>query len=232
MQFPYPLERARLIKRYKRFLSDHELESGETVTAHCANPGGMIGLKEPGMETWLSPANNPKRKLKWDWQLAHADGGLVGINTSHPNGLVAEAIEAGAVPELTGYETLRREVKYGVNSRIDILLEQAGRPSCYVEIKNCHLKRDKLAEFPDAVTARGAKHMGELANMVEAGHRAAVFYVIQRMDCPGFAVAEDIDPTYAAALRDAMARGVEALAYSCRLTPDEIVLDKAVPLHL
>ncbi|MEM7123843.1 MAG: DNA/RNA nuclease SfsA [Pseudomonadota bacterium] len=232
MRFPTPLERARLVKRYKRFLSDHELESGDVVTAHCANPGGMIGLKEPGMETWLSPANNPKRKLQWDWQLAHADGGLVGINTSHPNGLVAEAIEAGAIPELTGYESLRREVKYGANSRIDILLEQADRPPCYVEIKNCHLKRDKLAEFPDAVTARGAKHMGELANMVEAGNRAAVFYVIQRMDCPGFAVADDIDPTYAAALRDAMARGVEAYAYSCRLTPDEIVLDKAVPLHL
>ena len=162
MQFSTPLERARLVKRYKRFLSDHELETGETVTAHCANPGGMIGLKEPGMETWLSPANNPKRKLQWDWQLAHADGGLVGINTSHPNGLVAEAIEAGTVPEFTGYETLRREVKYGVNSRIDILLEQPDRPPCYVEIKNCHLKRDKLAEFPDAVTARGAQTYGRI----------------------------------------------------------------------
>ena len=232
MLFDPPLVRAKLIQRYKRFLSDHELETGETVTAHCANPGGMIGLKEPDIETWLSPATNPKRKLKWDWQLADVDGGLVGINTNHPNGLVAEAIAAGRVPELDGYAELRREVKYGVNSRIDILLEDPDRPTCYLEIKNCHLKRETLAEFPDAVTARGAKHMGELANMVEAGHRAVVMYVVQRMDCPGFAVADDIDPNYAIALKDAMGRGVEALAYSCRLTTDEIVLDKAMPLEI
>jgi len=232
MRFAMPLVRARLVARYKRFLSDHELETGEVVTAHCANPGGMIGLKEPGIETWLGAASNPSRKLHWDWQLARADGGLVGIHTAHPNGLVAEAIEAGRIPEFAGYAGLRREVKYGVNSRIDLLLEDPGRPPCYLEIKNCHLRRRELAEFPDAVTARGAKHMGELAAMVEAGHRAAVMYVVQRMDCPGFALAEDIDPAYAAALRDAMSRGVEVYAYSCRLTTDEIVLDKAMPLHV
>ncbi len=232
MRFDPPVVRAQLIKRYKRFLSDHELENGEVVTAHCANPGGMIGLKEPGIGTWLSPATNPNRKLKWDWQMAHVDGGLVGINTGHPNGLVAEAIAAGRVSEFDGYAELRREVKYGVNSRIDILLEDPNRPACYLEIKNCHLKRETLAEFPDAVTVRGAKHMGELAKMVEAGHRAAVMYVVQRMDCPAFAVADDIDPNYAAALKDAIGRGVEALAYSCRLTTDEIVLDKAMPLEI
>jgi len=232
MRFDTPLVRARLVQRYKRFLSDHELETGEIVTAHCANPGGMIGLKEPGIETWLSRASNPNRKLAWDWQLAHVDGGLVGIHTGHPNGLVAEAIAAGGIPEVAGYAGLRREVKYGVNSRIDILLEDPDRPTCYLEIKNCHLRRGELAEFPDAVTARGAKHMRELAAMVEAGHRAIVMYVVQRMDCPAFAVAGDIDPGYAAALKDAIARGVEALAYSCRLTIDEIALDKAMPLRL
>jgi sugar fermentation stimulation protein A len=232
MKFATTPVRARLIQRYKRFLSDHELETGEVVTAHCANPGGMIGLKEPGMETWLTPATNPNRKLKWDWQLAKADGGLVGINTGHPNALVAEAIAGGRVAELAGYADLKREVKYGVNSRIDILLDGPDRPACYLEIKNCHLRREELAEFPDAVTARGAKHMGELAAMVEAGYRAVVMYVVQRMDCPGFALAGDIDPTYAAALLDARARGVEVLAYSCRLTRDEIVLDKALPLYI
>jgi sugar fermentation stimulation protein A len=232
MRFATPLVRARLIERYKRFLSDHELESGEIVTAHCANPGGMIGLKQPGMETWLMPASNPNRKLAWDWQLAKADGGLVGIHTGHPNGLVAEAIAARQIPEVAGYAGLRREVKYGVNSRIDILLEDPNRPPCYLEIKNCHLRRGELAEFPDAVTARGAKHMGELAAMAEAGNRAIVMYVVQRMDCPAFALADDIDPGYAAALKDAMGRGVEALAYSCRLNIDEIVLDKAMPLHV
>jgi sugar fermentation stimulation protein A len=232
MRFATPLVRARLVARYKRFLSDHELETGEIVTAHCANPGGMIGLKEPGIETWLGAASNPSRKLLWDWQLARADGGLVGIHTGHPNGLVAEAIEAGRIPEFAGYAGLRREVKYGVNSRIDLLLEDPGRPPCYLEIKNCHLRRGELAEFPDAVTARGAKHMGELAAMAEAGHRAIVMYVVQRMDCPAFALADDIDPGYAAALKDAVDRGVEALAYSCRLTTDEIALDKAMPLHI
>ena len=232
MRFATPLVRARLIERYKRFLSDHELESGEIVTAHCANPGGMIGLKQPGMETWLMPASNPNRKLAWDWQLAKADGGLVGIHTGHPNGLVAEAIAARQIPEVAGYAGLRREVKYGVNSRIDILLEDPNRPPCYLEIKNCHLRRGELAEFPDAVTARGAKHMGELAAMAEAGNRAIVMYVVQRMDCPAFALADDIDPGYAAALKDAIGRGVEALAYSCRLNTDEIVLDKAMPLHV
>jgi sugar fermentation stimulation protein A len=232
MRFDTPLVRARLVQRYKRFLSDHELETGEIVTAHCANPGGMIGLKQPGIETWLSRASNPHRKLAWDWQLAHVDGGLVGIHTGHPNGLVAEAIAADQIPEVVGYAGLRREVKYGVNSRIDILLEDPDRPPCYLEIKNCHLRRGELAEFPDAVTVRGAKHMGELAAMAQAGHRAIVMYVVQRMDCPAFALADDIDPGYAAAMKDAVARGVEALAYSCRLTTDEIALDKAMPLHI
>ncbi|MBN35570.1 MAG: DNA/RNA nuclease SfsA [Rhodospirillaceae bacterium] len=233
MDFPRPLRRATFVQRYKRFLSDHRLESGEVVTAHCANPGGMIGIKDPGMATWLAPAGNPKRKLQWDWELVEADDTLIGCHTGRPNALVEEAILNGTIEELSGYAELRREVKYGTNSRIDMLLTDPDRPDCYVEVKNCHMRRDTtLAEFPDAVTTRGAKHMNELALMVEAGHRSVLIYCIQRMDCEGFTTADDIDPGYDAALRDALARGVEAYAYSCRLSPQEIVIDRRLPIVL
>ncbi len=233
MRFPRPLVRATLVQRYKRFLSDHRLESGEIVTAHCANPGGMIGIRSPGMETWLAPAGNPNRKLQWDWELVHADGGLVGAHTGRPNALIEEAIGNGGIPELSGYTKLRREVRYGTNSRVDMLLTGEDRPDCYVEVKNCHMRREgTVAEFPDAVTVRGAKHMAELALMAEAGHRSVLVYCIQRMDCDGFRTAVDIDPGYDAALRDALARGVEVLPYSCRLTTEEIVTDRRLPLLL
>ncbi|MBC6439947.1 MAG: DNA/RNA nuclease SfsA [Rhodospirillales bacterium] len=238
MRFPRPLVRATLVRRYKRFLSDHRLESGEVVTAHCANPGGMIGIGTPGLVTWLQPAGNPNRKLMWDWELVEADGTLIGCHTGKPNRLVEEAILNGTVRELSGYADLRREVRYGTGSRVDMLLSDPGydpdrRPDCYVEVKNCHMRRTTtLAEFPDAVTTRGARHMTELALMVEAGHRAVLIYCIQRMDCDGFTTAADIDPGYDAALRDALARGVEAYAYSCRLTVDEIALAHRLPLVL
>jgi sugar fermentation stimulation protein A len=234
MKFPAPLLRATLIKRYKRFLSDHELEDGTVVTAHCANPGAMLGLTEPGSETWLSPADNPKRKLRYDWQMirvAPGADGLVGINTAHPNAIVAEAIQAGDVAELAGYGNLRREVKYGENSRIDILLEADGKPPCYVEIKNVHLLRGgRLAEFPDSVTQRGAKHLRELAKVAEDGGRAVMFYLVQRADCDAFALAADIDPAYAAAFAEARQSGVEALCYRCALGTREIRLDRPLPI--
>tara|TARA_B100000676_G_scaffold300289_1_gene345755 strand:+ start:13606 stop:14190 length:585 start_codon:yes stop_codon:yes gene_type:complete len=193
----------------------------------------MIGIKDPGMATWLAPAGNPKRKLQWDWELVEADDTLIGCHTGRPNALVEEAILNGTIEELSGYAELRREVKYGTNSRIDMLLTDPDRPDCYVEVKNCHMRRDTtLAEFPDAVTTRGAKHMNELALMVEAGHRSVLIYCIQRMDCEGFTTADDIDPGYDAALRDALARGVEAYAYSCRLSPQEIVIDRRLPIVL
>jgi sugar fermentation stimulation protein A len=232
MQFPDPLIRGRLIKRYKRFLSDHELENGEVVVAHCANPGAMLGLKEPGAEVWLSPSRNPARKLKYSWELLRVDGRLVGINTSHPNGIVDEAIAAGQIPELTGYDSQRREVKYGKNSRIDILLEDDAKPPCYVEIKNVHLKRNGRAEFPDSVTARGAKHLVEMSDMVAEGHRAVMVYLIQREDCDSFAIADDLDPVYAETLTKALAAGVEAICYSCKLTTEAITLDRALPIDL
>lgn len=231
MNFPDPLVKATLIKRYKRFLADVRFEDGTETTAHIANPGGMIGLKDPGMTIWLSPARNPARKLKWSWEIAEADGGMVGVSTAHPNAIAEEAILAGHIPELAGYENLRREVKYGKNSRIDILLEDPNRPMAYVEIKNVHLMRTPgLAEFPDAVTARGAKHLAELGDMVKQGHRAVMLYVVQRTDCDSFALAEDVDPAYAAAFRQAMTRGVEMLCYMCDITTQKITLDRPLPL--
>jgi sugar fermentation stimulation protein A len=214
-------------------MADVVLDTGETITAHCANSGAMAGLKAPGATVWLSPAANPDRKLKYSWELIEADDGLVGINTSHPNRIVTEAIAAGSLGPLTGYASLRQEVKYGKNSRIDILLEDPARPPCYVEVKNVHLRREgALAEFPDAVTARGAKHLVELGDMVEAGHRAVMVYLVQRMDCDRFAIARDIDPAYDEGLRVARERGVEVLCYACRLTTEEITVDRALNLAI
>ena len=229
MDFPDPLVRGTLVRRYKRFLADVELEDGRTVTAHCANTGTMLGVRDPGSEVWLSPATNPARKLRYSWQMIRVGEGLVGINTQNPNRIVEEAIGSGRIPELAGYGTIRREVKYGRNSRIDILLQEPGKPDCYVEIKNVHLVReDGTAEFPDAVSARAAKHQGELADMVEAGHRAATLYLCQREDCDRFRIAGDIDPAYAEAAQKARDRGVEALCYGCILTPEAISIGGAL----
>jgi len=231
MDFPDPLLRGTLIKRYKRFMADVMLDSGDTVTAHCANTGAMLGVQDPESEVWLSPARNPDRKLKFTWEMIRIGDGLVGINTAHPNKIVAEAIEAGNIPELSGYEDLRREVKYGSNSRIDIMLSADGKPDCYVEIKNVHLMRDaRVAEFPDSVSTRAAKHQGELANMVEQGARAVTVYLCQREDCDSFRLADDIDPDYAVASKDARQRGVEAICYACALTPESITVSRRLQI--
>ena len=231
MEFPDPLVPGRLVARYKRFLADVELAEGGAVTAHVANPGAMTGLAEPGMEVWLAPARNPARKLRWSWELVRAGGGLVGVNTARPNALAAEAIAAGTPPELAGYAAMRREVRYGRNSRIDLLLEDPARGSCHVEVKNVHLKRGPAAAFPDAVTKRGAKHMAELAAVAQAGGRAAVLYIVQRADCREFRVARDIDPDYGAAFDAARAAGVEALCRACRVTTRGIALDAPLPIR-
>ena len=233
MKFSAPLVAGRLVKRYKRFLADVLLEDGSEVTAHCANPGSMLGLKEPGSRVWLSPSDNPKRKLKYSWEVIEADGALVGINTAHPNKLVEEALAAGRIEGLAGYDSLRREVKYGKNSRIDILLEDAAGAKTYVEVKNVHLMRQQgLAEFPDSVTARGAKHLGELADMVAEGHRAAMVFLVQRPDCARLNLAADIDPTYAVAFDAARAAGVEAYAIGCDVRLDGIDAVKPVTLEM
>ncbi len=227
MRFASPLTRGRLIQRYKRFFADVELDGGETVTVHCANPGSMLGVAVPGAEVWLSRASNPNRKLALTWELIRIGSSLVGINAMHANPVVAAAIAAGAIAELAGYARARREVRYGKNSRIDILLEDDARPPCFVEIKNVHLaRRPPLAEFPDAVTARGAKHLAELVRVVGDGARAVMVYLVQREDCDRFALAADIDPAYAAAFARGRANGVEVLVYGCRLTPEEIRVDR------
>ena len=231
MKLPAPLFKGTLLKRYKRFMADVQLDGGETVTAHCANPGSMMGLVEPGTTVWLSKSDNPKRKLKFSWEILELEVGgkpaTVGINTNHPNPIVSEAIEQGRIPELGGYDSLRREVKYGRNSRIDILLESDGKPPCYVEVKNVHLLRQpRLAEFPDSVTARGAKHLDELADMVDTGARAVMVYLVQRDDADKLSLARDMDPYYAERFDAAIARGVEALCYDCTLTSEEITVNR------
>jgi sugar fermentation stimulation protein A len=231
MMFPAPLVRGRLIRRYKRFLADVLLDSGEVIVAHCANPGAMLGVAPPDAEVWLSASRNPARKLAWSWELVRIGRGLVGINTALPNPLAEEAIRAGTIPELAGYARLTREVRYGRNSRIDLLLEAPERPICYVEVKNVHLSRgDGLAEFPDCVTARGAKHLLELADMVAAGHRAVMLYVVQRDDCDRFRTAADFDPAYHAGLMVALAAGVEVLVYGCAVTVEGIRIDRKLAL--
>ncbi|UUV05781.1 DNA/RNA nuclease SfsA [Ruegeria sp. YS9] len=227
MRFETPLVPARLIRRYKRFLADCRLEDGSEVTAHCANPGSMMGLAEPGEKIWLEPNDDPKKKLKFGWRLVdHENGHFTGVDTSVPNRALRTALEAGEIPELAAYDTVRPEVKYGDNSRIDFLLTGPGLPDAYVEVKSVTLSRQPgLAEFPDSVTARGTKHLGELAAMAAQGHRAIMLYLVQRTDCDRFALAADIDPAYAAAFEAAQAQGVERLVYGTCITPEGVILD-------
>lgn len=231
MKFEHNLIPATLIKRYKRFLADVKMADGNIVTAHCANSGSMMGLGAEGNPVWLSPAANPKAKLDYKWELVEIDGAMVGINTSRPNHIVEEAILGGSIKELTGYEKLRREMKYGENSRIDLFLSEGTAPDCYVEVKSVTLSRSKGdAEFPDAVTARGTKHLRELSHMVEQGFRAVMVYLVQREDCANFHIARDIDPTYGEAFEKARKSGVEMLCYGCKISLKEIYVDCPLPI--
>jgi len=230
MKYEKTLVKGHLIQRYKRFLADVTLESGEVVVVHCANPGSMEGLKSPGSVVYLSPNQNPKAKLDWRWELIDVGSSLVGINTSRPNAIVEAAILGGEIPELAGFSDLRREVKYGKNSRIDILLEGPGL--CYVEVKSVTLRVGVEARFPDSVTSRGTKHLQELGNMVVAGHRAAMVYLVQRNDCTRFSVAEEIDPTYASALRQASKAGVQLICYECDISLEGISIGRPLPIFI
>jgi sugar fermentation stimulation protein A len=240
MRFATELIPAKLQRRYKRFLADVELGDGTLITAHVANPGAMTGLQAPGATVWLSKSASATRKLPYSWELVEADFGtgaeLVGVNTLHPNAIVAEALAERAIPELRDYAGFRREVKYGESlfgkaSRVDFLLEDPQRPPCYLEVKNVHLmRRPGLAEFPDCVTARGARHLDELAAMAASGARAVMLFVIQIGSARAFALARDIDPAYGLAFDRARAAGVEALAYTCRVSHDGVALARPVPL--
>jgi len=221
-----------LIRRYKRFLADVRLENGETVTAHCPNSGSMKACCQSGRPVYLSFHDNPKRKLKYTWELIHMPGSLVGVNTQVPNRLTAKAIASGDVAELNGYETVKREVKAGSHSRIDILLTSPDRRPCYVEVKNCTLVTDDVATFPDAVTLRGQKHLMELQNLVGSGCRCAMFFLIQRMDAHSFAPADHIDPEYGKKLRQASKHGVEVIVYDVSIDLKTIRLNDRIPYDL
>jgi len=234
MQFSVPLIPAILVRRYKRFLADVMLE-GREITVHVANPGAMTGLATPGARVWLSRSDNPARKLVYSWELVEANLGAgiepVGVNTAHPNRLVREAIGAGTIAELAGYASIRPEVRYGVRSRVDFLLEDQAKGVCYVEVKNVHLMRcSGLAEFPDSVTVRGARHLEELATMAAAGHRAVMLFLIQIGSADRLALARDIDRRFGAAFDRARSLGVEAYAYRCAISASGIAVAGAVPV--
>jgi sugar fermentation stimulation protein A len=235
MRFDSTLIPATLARRYKRFLADVVLPSGDVMTVHVANPGAMTGLDRPLSRVWLSDSGNPQRKFPYTWELVETDLGsgaeIVGVNTGQPHQLVADALAAGLIPELRNYPMVRREVRYGENSRVDFLLDDPTRRACYLEVKNVHLMRKpRLAEFPDSITDRGAKHLRELAGVRAGGARAVLLFVIQIPSADGFAVAGDIDPAYAAAFTGALARGVEMLAWRCAINLSGIEIAAPVPM--
>ena len=220
-----------LIRRYKRFMADVRLRNGHIVTAHCPNSGSMLGCCEPGRPVYLSRHNNPKRKFRYTWEIIEMHSSLVGVNTLVPNRLVKLAIECEQIPQLKGYDQLQTEVKYGENSRIDILLKYGNR-ECLVEVKNCTLVENQTAYFPDAVTARGLKHLLELQRVVKKGNRGVMFYLIQRMDGARFSPADHIDPTYGKELRRAVQNGVEILAYDVAMDLKCVSINRPVPVIL
>ena len=230
MDFATPLQPARLIRRYKRFLADIRLADGSEHVAHCANPGSMMGLAEPGCKIWVEPNDDPKKKLKYGWRLVdHENGHFTGVDTALPNRMLKQALLDHRVPGLPPYDLVRAEVKYGENSRIDFLLSGQG-PDTYVEVKSVTLSRQSgLAEFPDSVTARGAKHLKELQAQTARGDRAVMLYLIQRTDCTAMTLAADLDPAYAATFAECP--DLSVLAFGCAITPRGVDLDAPVPFH-
>lgn len=233
MIFDPPLVAATLIRRYKRFLFDAVLEDGREITGFCANTGSMRGLTTPGSRIYLSQHDSPTRKYRYAFEMIEAEYTLVGVNTALPNRLAQEAIRLGLVSDFLHYGQIRTEQRYGANSRIDLLLSAPDKADCYVEVKNVHFTRHPgLAEFPDSVTARGAKHLNEMAKLVAAGRRAAMLYVIQRADCEALAISADLDPAYGQAFTTAISQGVEAYAVNCSVTPDGIAPLRSIPVLL
>lgn len=236
MTFDRPLLPATLIKRYKRFLADVELENGEVITVHCPNSGAMTTCAEPGRPVLISDSQNPKRKLRYTFEMIRMGRTWVGVNTMNPNHAVEGFIRAGKIPELKGYASLKREVKYGEEgrSRIDLLLTDGaeGIPPCYVEVKNSTLKDGEHAAFPDGVTERGRKHLNDLAQVVKEGNRGVIFFFIGRADCHRFRPADEIDPAYGETLRRVMQEGVEALAYRMRFNRRRIQLVDRLPVDV
>ncbi len=230
LPWPSSLLKGTLIKRYRRFLADVRLDSGAVVTVHCPNSGAMLGVNMPGLTVYVSRSDNLSRKLPYTLEIVAADGVMVGVNTGIPNKLVLRALQAGMIPELTGYTTIKPEASIGA-SRLDFKLTSPDRPDCYVEVKNCHLMRTPgLLEFPDGITTRGAKHLQELIQLRGQGARAVMLYIGQRDDLMCFQAAADLDPVYAATLKKAVESGVEAYCYSTSLSQEGIVLHKRIPV--
>lgn len=222
----------RLVKRYKRFLADVRLESGELITAHCPNTGSMKGCSEPGRPVWVSASDDPRRKLKYDWWLIQMPSSLVGVNTSAPNHLVRLAASRGWIPELAAFTQVRAEVKTSSHTRLDLMLEGPEQKPCYIEIKNCTMVERGVAMFPDAVTTRGLKHLDELARLAGQGFGAALFVLVQRMDAESFAPADMIDPAYGKRLREVAGMGVGVLAYDVEIDTQELRLGRRLPVAL
>ena len=232
MQFDQTLLEGTLVDRYKRFFADVKLPDGEVVVTHCANPGSMANCRPDNARVWISRSDNPKRKLRYTWELVEVDETLVVVNTNRPNRVVEEALRAGVVAELAGYDEIRPEVKYGEGSRVDFLLTR-GDERCWVEVKSVTLGLgDGLSAFPDSVSARGTKHLRELMNMVKAGDRSVMLFACGRADTKVMTPADDIDPTYGETLREAAAAGVELLAYRCDVSLDGIWLRERIPIQL
>jgi sugar fermentation stimulation protein A len=228
MQFTSPLVEGILLKRYKRFMADIQLKNGEIITAHCPNSGALLGGTTPGLKVWVTKSDDSKRKLPYTWQFVEIDGQKVGVNTHLPNKLVYEAFENKKIDELLAYDSLKPEVKYGQNSRIDFLMQKVGGTAGYLEIKNVHYKIGKTAYFPDCVTQRGTKHLNELTALAKQGIHCVVLYVIQVQGCETFEVAHSIDPVYSTASKAAQNAGVEFLAYECAIDDQSIRLSKKI----
>jgi sugar fermentation stimulation protein A len=225
MDFASPLIEGRLLKRYKRFLADIELATGKTVTVHCPNPGSMLGMNQPGSPVWISDSGNPKRKLRHTLELVQVPGSLVVVNTNLANRIAREAIANGLISGIgPRTSSVLPEQRYGENSRVDFLVREEGKPDLFVEVKSVTLSREPgLAEFPDSVTSRGAKHLRELHQVVSAGKRAMMLFIVQRPDCGRFSLASDIDPGYANAFREAVEGGVEVRCIRCAVSTSAIV---------
>ena len=231
-----PLVLGTLIRRYKRFLADITLETGETITAHCPNSGSMKGCAVPGSIVFLSQSDSPKRKYRYTWELVKVPGTFIGINTQVPNKFVKECIEKGLIPELSDYDRVTGEVKTSAHTRLDLVLEKRGSfensGKCYVEIKNCTLVEEGMAMFPDAVTERGQKHLEELEKLVSLGHRGVIFFLVQRMDAKGFSPADKIDRAYGEKLRKAFKNGVEIMVWDTVINTQCIRIGHPLPIYL
>ncbi len=227
-----PLITGILIKRYKRFLADVKLDTGEKITVHCPNSGSMKGCAIPGSKVWLSTSDNPKRKYKHTWELIQVPETIIGINTLLPNKLVKQSIENGGIEELSGYDRVKAEIKTSSHTRLDLLLEKDTGDQCYVEIKNCTMVENKVAMFPDAVTLRGQKHLDELEYLVSLGNRGVIFFLIQRMDAERFKPAEMIDPVYAEKLKNVVKNGVELITRDTMIDKNVIKIRNFIPFDL